>query len=190
MGSLIIYAHPDIEGHCSTVLKEVEKELKIKKLDYELIDLYKIKYDPVMYKEELYTAGRRKVSAQNKRFQKKIQESDSLIIIYPVWWSGMPAILKGFFDKVFTPHFAFKYEGIQPRGLLKDKKAIVIITSGAPAFLSKIILGDRPRKLIKNDILNFCGIKTKVYQIGSCNVLDQKKKKKIKKIVKKAIRNL
>ena len=116
MKTLIIYAHPKTEGHCSTILYEVKKVMKEKKKKYDLIDLYKIKYDPILHDEEHYTAGEghRKVSKENKKFQKMIKDTNELIFIYPIWWGSMPAILKGFIDRVFTSHFAYQYKGPIP----------------------------------------------------------------------------
>lgn len=188
MKTLIIYAHPNVEGHCSYILKEVISNLKNKKIEFELIDLYKKEYDPILHENELYSAKRKNISKINLEYQKKIKKSEMQIYIYPIWWGSMPAILKGFFDKVFVGGFSFKYVNNFPIGLLKNKKAIVISTSGAPSFFYKYI--DRtPIKLIKRLILGFCGIKTKFYLIGNCKRLSDKKKNTIKNLIKKIIKN-
>lgn len=186
MKPLIIYAHPATKGHCSTILGEVKKRLK----DYELIDLYKLKYDPVMHENEHYTSGNYEVSKQNKKFQKMISGADKLIFIYPVWWASMPAILKGFVDKVFTSHYAFKYVKGIPRGLLKGKKAAVFMSMGGPKWVTRLFLGNRAAKIMKKDILRFCGISSKVFQIGKATKLDQKQIRKIKIQVKKGLKYL
>jgi len=97
----------------------------------------------------------------------------------------MPAILKGFFDRVITPRFAFKYEGLIPKGLLKGKKAIVFFTTGGPTPFYKLT-GNQPKRNITM-ILKFCAIKTKVYQFGSAKKLTKDRKIKIEKTVKKAL---
>ena len=102
----------------------------------------------------------------------------------------MPAILHGFFDRVLTPGFAYHFKGSLPIGHLKDKKAIVIHTSGASRITSSIILGNRYKKMIKTHILNFCGIKTKVYHIDKATRLTPKQEDKIKKVVRKALQNI
>jgi NAD(P)H dehydrogenase (quinone) len=101
----------------------------------------------------------------------------------------MPAMLKGFIDRVFTSGFAFKYDdkGL-PKGLLKGKEAIVILSTGAPKIAS-IITGSRFKSHIQKDILQFCGIKTKVYQIDNARELNKGQKKKIKNTVKEAMRS-
>jgi NAD(P)H dehydrogenase (quinone) len=211
MKTLIVYAHPDYESHNSLILKEVEDALKSKNSDYELIDLYKINYNPVLSKSELTGPPAGRNTDETKIFQTAVTNSDRLIFIYPVWWNTMPAILKGFFDRVFTSGFAFRYKPVLPKsmqgflskifplaygfrfdygmpiGLLKGKKAIVFLTTGSPKGFAHIFNGSRFKKIIQKDTLGFFGIKSKVYQIGDAKVLDDYNRKKIHKAVKKAL---
>jgi NAD(P)H dehydrogenase (quinone) len=172
--TIIIYAHPETKGHCYTLLKQFENRLKNRNIHYEILDLYKIKFNPVLTKNEHYTSGNNNVSNQTKEIQKKITEAKNLIFIYPNWWSTMPAIIKGFFDRIFVPGFAFNYVGKIPKGLLTDKKAIVYITTGAPSFHYNFFAGKIPSKLIKNRILKFCGIKSKVFVIPNAKKINIK----------------
>ncbi len=186
MTALIIYGHPDTKGHCPYILDQVKSQLNHKKIKFKSINLYKENYDPILHENELYTAGNREISKQNKTYQEMIKNSDLQIYIYPIWWGSMPAILKGFFDKVFTSHFAFKYVNALPLGLLKDKKAIIFATCGAPSFYYKYLFRG-PIWIIKKGILGFCGIKSKMYLLGKSTKLTENRKEKIKKMVKKAI---
>jgi NAD(P)H dehydrogenase (quinone) len=183
MKALIVYAHPKTKGHNTVVLGEVEKSLKRKRVAYEVLDLYKMKYDPVMHEREHYTAGNYSVSAENRKIQKRIKQSDKLIFIYPIWWYSMPAILKGFFDRVLTSRFAFRYTSKVPVGLLPDKEALVFFTTGGPRIFYTFT-GNTPRRMIKR-MLGFCGIKTKVCHIGGCMKLNAKKSRAIRKKVRK-----
>ncbi len=186
MKTLIIYAHPNTGGHCRHILSEAEKSLKENKTDYEVLDLYKTDYDPVLHEKEHYTAGNHQVSSENRKIQKQILTSDHLIFIYPIWWAAPPAILKGWIDRVLVSGFGFKYEGSRPKGLLKGKRATVFATSGSPKIFYKLML-DPPKRIMKDLTLRFCGIKTEYHQIGRCTKLDDKKKDKIRKIVRKAL---
>ena len=93
----------------------------------------------------------------------------------------MPAILKGFFDRVFTPGFAFKFSSLGlPSKLLKGKKALVYMSLGSPNKLATIFfLGDRAKKIIEKDILGYVGFKTKTLQFHNAKKLDEKRKKEI-----------
>ena len=188
--TLVFYAHPGTQGHCSFILERVLRHLKSKKIDYEIIDLYKIKYDPVLVAKEHYSVGNKFVSNQNKEFQMKIEQADNIFFIYPVWWGSMPAILKGFFDRVFVAGFAFKFERGRPRPLLKGRRAFVFVTTGGSKLITRLLFGNRPFKLIKMHILGYCGIKTKIYHVDNATKFNQVQKKKIKQIVIKAFDDL
>src|SRR3989344_176765 len=74
MKILIIYAHPSTNGHCSTILKEVQTNLDSRNIEYEIIDLYKIKYDPILHENEHYTAGNFHITKQNREIQEIIKK--------------------------------------------------------------------------------------------------------------------
>ena len=186
MKTLIIYAHPDTDGYNPRILNEIRKQLRKKKTPYDLIDLYKDRFDPVLHEEEHYTSKGRKISRKVKNYQEKIKKAKKLIFLFPVWWNSTPAILKGFFDKVLTSGFAFKYVGKRPVGLLKGQTATVMFTSGGPTWMYKLFL-DMPAMLIKHNILGFCGIKAKTYQLGGSRDLTPERIVKIQKLVRRAI---
>lgn len=189
---LVIYAHPKAEGFNSRVLKEVKKTFELKGEEYEILDLYEMNYNPVLKKEELYTAGNRSVSDQNIEIQRKIQMASGLVFIYPIWWGGMPAILKGFMDRVFTPGFAFQYKrrgfmDFVPDRYLKDKKVISFVTSAGPRFLYLLLL--HPIKAInKFMIFGFVGSRSKTYQVYSATNLNEQKEREIKRLVSRGMR--
>ncbi len=189
MKSLIIYAHPNTGGHCKFILEELTSDFEIQGIDYELLDLYKMKYDPVLHEDEHYTAGKRSVSKQNRTIQMQIKNADLLIFIYPLWWGSMPAILKGFIDKVFVSGYAFEYINGRPVGLLKGKTAFVFMTSGGPAWYYKLT-GNVPARMIKSFALEFCGIKTKVWHIDRCLSFNDEKKKEIVNLINKVIEKI
>ena len=85
-----------------------------------------------------------------------IKEADKLIFIFPIWWSGMPAILKGFIDRVFVSGFAYSYKKIGLEGHLKGKSAWIITTMDAPAIVLPFF--NDYGKVLKNQILKPCGI--------------------------------
>lgn len=189
---LIIYAHPKTAGHCPIYLEEVESYLKGKSIPYELIDLYAINYDPVLHESELYSAGNREVSAQNKEFQEKITNSERLVFIYPVWWNSMPAILKGWFDRVFTPHFAFKFHKLGPiagvpLALLKGRKAVAFVTTGSSGLRTLLFLGNHFKTLLRTNLLGFFGIRTRVYHLGEALQVTDGNKARIRRLVSRGM---
>jgi NAD(P)H dehydrogenase (quinone) len=191
MTTLIIYAHPNIEGHCSAILNQVEKKLKTRKEKYETLDLYKMKFDPILHEDELYSSGNKKLRQDIDKIQKKILSSDKLIFIYPIWWNSPPAILRGFADRVFSAGFGFRYEktalGTKPIGLLKGKRAVAFHTSASPSFFFKIFAGSRGSKILIKDTLKFCGIKAKGFHYGNAKKIMPETDKKLDKLTTKGI---
>jgi NAD(P)H dehydrogenase (quinone) len=184
---LIIYANPKEKGHCFTVLQEVKKFLATKKVEFDVLDLYAMNFNPVLKNENINAEGHIVADEEVKSIQQKIKNSNDLIFIYPNWWAGMPAMLKGFFDRVFTDGFALEFKGMVPKGLLKTTKATVFITAGGPK-IAHLLMGNRTKKIIKKDILGFSGIKTKVVLIGSCMKFIEDSVPRIKDIVKKNLK--
>ena len=72
---------------------------------------------------------------------------------------GMPAILKGFIDRIFVAGFAYKYEGALPKGLLKGKKAWVINTLDSPLWYVALLYRSADWIIMKRGVLRFCGIR-------------------------------
>ncbi|WP_370519198.1 NAD(P)H-dependent oxidoreductase [Flavobacterium sp. Sd200] len=109
-------------------------------------------------------AGQRKleVASDVKLEQELITWAECIIFIYPIWWTGLPAILKGYIDRVFSYGFAYRYDqGIQ-KGLLIGKKAIVINTHGKSHAEYKESGIDKALSLTSdNGIYNYCGFDLK-----------------------------
>lgn len=185
---LIIYAHPNHEGSNGFFLKTFLDKIKEKSFtDYELIDLYKINYDPVLKSDELYSMGNRDVSKENLVFQEKIKKADRLLFIYPTWWQNMPGILKGFIDRVFTSGFAFKYVLGAPIGLLRGKKAAIFTATGGPAIYNRFIIKNQATKLLSKHVLFMSGIITKGFTLSLATKLKEGNKGKMEKIADKVI---
>ncbi|MCB9362913.1 NAD(P)H-dependent oxidoreductase [Candidatus Woesearchaeota archaeon] len=188
MNTLVIYAHPGLDGHNSFMLATIRAELDAKKVDYEVIDLYYDNFNPVLSKEEHFSNKHAELPKDVKKYQKRISEARKLIFVYPVWWSGVPAILKGFFDRVFTAGYAFKYDKGRPIQLLTGKKAAVFATSGAPRMMLKIFMGDRAVKTVVHDTLGFCGIKANGFVMGDAYPANlERNKPEMKKLVHRGI---
>jgi len=101
--------------------------------------------------------------------QEKIKWAQHLVIVHPVWWGSVPALLKGFFDKALLPGFAFKYRenSVMWDKLLVGKTARLIYTTDTPIWIYKFFFSAPSVNQIKNRTLKFCGIKpVRVTAIG------------------------
>ncbi len=96
-----------------------------------------------------------------RKAQELITWADHLVFVYPIWWGLMPALLKGFFDRVFLPDFAFKYQQGKtfPAQLLKGKTARLLVTADSPSFWYSLVMGRPNHIAIRRSILGFSGIK-------------------------------
>ncbi len=105
----------------------------------------------------------------------KIKWADHLVWVHPVWWGGLPAMTKGFIDRVFLPGFAFKYRenSVFWDKLLKGKTAHIITTLDQPSWYYRFVYGRPSINQLKKSTLEFCGIKpVKVTYIGIVKTAD------------------
>jgi putative NADPH-quinone reductase len=95
--------------------------------------------------------------------QEWVKWCEHLVIIHPIWWGGLPAQLKGLFDRAFLPGFAFKYheKGVWWDKLLAGRTAEILYTIDQPIWYYKLINGAPGLKQLKKMILSFCGFKVK-----------------------------
>lgn len=95
--------------------------------------------------------------------QRLIHWAEHLVFVYPVWWGGIPALLKGFFDRVFLPGFAFKYRNRSQLWdkLLSGRSADLLVTLDTPPWYFRWIYGAPAHRQMTRTILGFCGIKTR-----------------------------
>ena len=162
MKGLIIYAHPCEGSFCHAVKDRIVETLKKNGHEFNLIDLNKDKFDPVMTAEDLklYSSGGT-TDPNVDRYLELLAETDVLFIIFPVWWGVMPAILKGFFDKVFLPKRAYIYK---KSGLLKPlfpqiKQAVIFNTLGGPKIYHNLMLSFPVKKVVADTTLKMIGVK-------------------------------
>jgi putative NADPH-quinone reductase len=93
--------------------------------------------------------------------QASILWASHLVFVYPNWWGSMPALLKGFFDRVFVPGYAFKYRENSRfwDKLLAGRSADVFVTMDTPGWYNWLVYNRPGHNQIKKTILEFCGVK-------------------------------
>ena len=159
MKTYIILAYPNPDGLCYAAYENVKKGLEARGDEVRVTDLYKENFDPVLVfnKEKL----RRNMQSDNemKPYRDNITWADRLVFVFPIWWGGMPAILKGFVDKVIAQGFAYTFKGMLPVGLLKGRTAWIITTHDTPPLFAALFRQDYG-KILEKQVLTMCGIKT------------------------------
>lgn len=130
MRHLIIYAHPNENSLNHHLLNTVIETLQYHNEEIIVRDLYDIGFNPVLSLNDMQGQRMGKVSDDVKTEQDHISWAEQITFIYPIWWTGLPAMMKGYIDRVFSYGFAYRYDqGIQ-KGLLKGKKTVIINTHG------------------------------------------------------------
>lgn len=111
----------------------------------------------------------------------KIKEADHLVWVHPVWWGGLPAITKGFIDRVFLPGLAFRYRenSVWWDKLLKGKTAHIITTLDQPGWYYRLVYGRPSVNQLKKTILEFCGVKpVRVSYVGIIKTSEKAQREK------------
>lgn len=161
MKTIIITAHPSSKGFTHEIANEYAKLAKSKGFDYEIINLYEdsnnidfLKFEDV--KKDF------PIDEKIKKYQEKVENANEIIFIFPTWNSAEPAIIKNFYDRVFTAGFAFKYVNGKAVGLLKGKEVKIVTTCDGPKYLYYLI-GNPLKTIWKYTRINFCGMKLKKF---------------------------
>jgi NAD(P)H dehydrogenase (quinone) len=172
MSSLIITAHPSSHGFTHEIAHAYVRYAEKHGKKAHIIDLYapEWKLDFLAYEA---TSELKDVSEKQKQFHAAIEAADEIVFIFPIWWVSVPAILKNFFDCVFTSGFAYKYKsgGMFPEKLLRGKTAKVFCTCDAIGWMYWLI-GNPLRITLQIGIFGWCGLKLKLFQ-----TYDQMRKK-------------
>jgi NAD(P)H dehydrogenase (quinone) len=154
-----IDGHPD-HGRLSSALLDryLDAAARASGATAERFAVRDMKFDPVLHHGY---QKRQDWEPDLERFAESLKACDHLALAFPMWWGGMPASLKGLFDRVFLPGVAFKYHQDDPfwDRLLAGRSADVLITSDTPRWFLRFRYGDPLIKQLKGQILGFSGFK-------------------------------
>ncbi len=149
MNVLVVYAHPDPSSFSSSINQLVCSELMEKGHQVKNLDLYKDNF-----RAEMSEAERKSyMSANNtegiKQYVEQLQWAEALVLVYPTWWMGQPAILKGWFDRVWLPGVVAEFgpDGHKPK--LTNIRKIMIITTQGASRLRMALIGNPPKRMLK-----------------------------------------
>jgi NAD(P)H dehydrogenase (quinone) len=158
MNVLIILAYPNKDGFCYNAYEIIKKNLGKQNHEIRIHNLYEENFDPVLVFNKNKPRHDMKIDPELEKYRDNLLWANHLVFVFPIWWSGMPAILKGYIDKVFAAGFAYEFKGLIPIGLLKNKTAWIITAYDTPYLYAKLIQKDYGN-ILKNQVLKMCGIK-------------------------------
>ena len=131
MRIFVVLVHPKADSFNAALCAALCDGLRDAGHEADVADLYAEGFDPVLRGPELTPPGIGRLPRDVTDYQRRILRAHALAFVYPVWWFGTPAMLKGFVDRVFREDFAFCFTaGGRVRGLLLHEKALVICTTG------------------------------------------------------------
>lgn len=155
---LVILGHPASNSFCGALAERYAQSAVRAGHEVRQLFLGAMDFDPVL--REGYQLVQ-PLEADLRRAQADIVWAEHLTLVYPIWWGGIPALLKGFFDRVFLPGFAFKYrEGKAfPDKLLHGRSAHLLVTMDTPPWYYRWIYRMPGLHQVRKTTLAFCGIK-------------------------------
>jgi len=151
----ILLGHPDNDSLNCTLADEYERGAKEAGYDVRRMNIGEMVFDPLLHHGYRL---RQELEPDLLSFQENVKWADHFIIFYPSWWSTMPAVLKGLFDRSWLPGFAYKFidGSYMWQRLMKGKSASMVITSDTAPIIQRIVFGDTTNELRKG-ILWFAG---------------------------------
>lgn len=155
--ALVIYAHPCAESFSSALKAVVVDRLAARGWEVDLCDLYAEGFDPVL------TADERRAyheipenTAPVQPHADRLRAAEALVMVYPTWNFGMPAILKGYIDRVFLPGVSFLLkDGLVAPGLTHVRKLAVVTSYGATP-LRAYLAGNPPKRFVTRVLRYLC----------------------------------
>jgi NAD(P)H dehydrogenase (quinone) len=144
---LVIYAHPDDSSFHAAIHGRVVAALRHAGHEVDDCDLYAESFDPVLSREERRTYGHTSADTSSvRRHVDRLRRAEGLVFVFPTWYYGMPAILKGYIDRVWLPGVAFEVVDGRPRPLLGHIERFAVVTTyGASRWINRWLVGDPNR---------------------------------------------
>lgn len=174
MRVLVVYAHPLADSFAAVLHRTIVAALQRGGHEVDDCDLYAEGFEPVLSAEErqVYNTDHA-VLPGIAAYVVRLQAAEALVLCFPTWWYGMPAILKGYFDRVWVPGVALKLpEGggaIQP-ALTNIQKFWVVTTLGSPWWLANLVLWNPIRTVLLGGLSRLCGRGVKTRFLALYNI--------------------
>lgn len=155
---LVILGHPRKDSLCAALAAAYVDSARKAGAEARELALADLSFDTVLHTGY---AGEQPLEPALAAAQQDILWAEHLAFVYPTWWGGLPALLKGFIDRVFLPGFAFKYRKDSPwwDRLLAGRSARLLVTMDAPPWYYRWIYRMPGHNQMRRTILEFCGIK-------------------------------
>jgi putative NADPH-quinone reductase len=159
----IVFNHPYERSYNNAILGAVTKGLQNANHEVDLMHLDNDGFNPAMSNDDLKAfVAHQPIDPQVINYNERLKKADHLIFIFPIWWDLMPAMTKGFIDRVLNPGVVYDHH---PRGfglvpLLKNLKGVTIITTmNKPKIMYSLLVGNLIRKAMLRSVFKTMGYK-------------------------------
>ena len=162
MRVLVVYCHPVETSYGAAVHAQVLRSLRDAGHEVDDCDLYAEGFQPVLSREARIDYHNTSVNRGHASKEiERLLACNGLVLVYPTWWYGLPAMLKGYIDRVWLPGVAFELEGGRTKPLLTNIKRFAVVTTyGSPWWLNKLI-DDPSRSMLMRGIRLLFGSKVR-----------------------------
>lgn len=173
---VVILGNTDSDSFCASIAEEYVQSAKNAGNAVKFFKLGEIEFDPILrsgYKK------RQELEPGLVEIRDAITWSNHIVLVYPIWWGSIPAILKGMFDRIFLPGFAFKYRDNSQLWdkLLKGRSAHAITTMDTPPWYFKLVYCSPAHHQMRKTILEFTGIRpVKITSFGPIRYSDDSRR--------------
>lgn len=139
MSIALVLGHPSPHSFNAALADAYTDAARAAGATVDRIDLHALDFDPVL---RAGYGGDQPLEPDLRAAQRTIERADHLVVLFPVWWGGMPALMKGFVDRVFLPGWAFRNNGgALPDKLLAGRSARLVATMDSPAWWYSTVQG-------------------------------------------------
>jgi NAD(P)H dehydrogenase (quinone) len=165
MRLLAVCCHPSPDSFHAALRAEVLGRLAADGHELTVVDLYAEDFDPVLRADDRRDYWKAVTKAPDiERHVAELRTAEGLLLIYPTWWYGMPAMLKGWLDRVWLPGVAFDIKGgrIQLHMLSNIRHFAVVTTHGSPRWFIRLAMGEPGRKQVVRGLTQHLAKRCKV----------------------------
>ena len=160
---LVVHCHPNPESFTAAVRDRVVSVLEAGSHDLRVTDLYADGFDPTMSCDERRTHKQPGIAPELQRYADDLQWAQALVLVYPTWWSGQPAMLKGWVDRVWVAGVAWE---LPPganvvRPMLRNIRRIVVVTGHGSSKFVNALEGEAGKRTVTRAMRAMCSRRTR-----------------------------
>jgi NAD(P)H dehydrogenase (quinone) len=165
----VVHCHPLVDSYNHALFQAIVETLR-RRHDVIATDLYRERFSPAMTETERSSYHQGSYALEEvATLAQDLRRADGIIFCFPHWWFSMPAMLKGYFDRVWAPGTAFAHDlnGGRIKPLLTNIKLFGVVTTyGSPWWLTRIVMQDPGRKVLLRAMKPMCGFGVRSFYLA------------------------